>query len=312
LLAPLWSGVWVVLSIAVPYGAPFFLPVTAARLARFAFAAESAFGGFALAAAVVPIAVLLSLVLMPGAAMAAGIASLAFVALPCLALWVGGRDRRRRDRVMLLVAAVTAVGALAILLGYALAQGTSPGQALASRWAAMIPDQLAAHRQSGWSESSILAATRVYEAIRALIAGSLEGIVLAASVLYAAILVYPASTALGLTFGMSEVSFGRFGTPPLAAVLFVPAGLAAALGSGEAVRLSLDLLLPLAALFFLRGLAIIRVLLDRARAGLFGRAVVYVLLFQMPFPFLLALGGLFDEFLNIRGRIEKAAEGRDE
>lgn len=296
----------------MPVGAPFFLPVTTARLARFAFAAETAAGGFALAAAVVPMALVLAVFVVPGGAFLAGVAATAFVALPALGLWVGGRDGRRRDRVLLLVAALVALGSLAILLGYALAEGRSPGEALASRWATLVPDQLAAHRKSGWSESSVLAASRVYTAVHDLLAGSLEGIVLMGSVLYAALIVYPASTALGLTFGMSEVSFARFSTPPLAAILFIPAGLAAALARGAPFWLAVDLLLPLAALFFLRGLAIIRVLLDRGRAGLFGRALVYMLLFQMPFPVLLALGGLFDEFVDIRGRIEKAAESRDD
>lgn len=301
-----------VLSVVLPFGAPFFLPVTTARLARFAFATKSAWGAFGLAAAVVPVALVLSFFVVPGGSFVAGIVATAFVALPCLGLYAGGRDGRRRDRVLLLVAALTAVGILAVLLGYAVASGRAPGDSLAARWASLIPDQLAAHRKSGWSESSVVAASRVYDAVRTLVAGSLEGIVLAGAVLYAALLVYPASTALGLTAGVSEAGFGRFSTPPIAAILFVPAGLAAALTRGQPFWLALDLLLPLAALFFLRGLAIIRVLLDRGRAGLFGRALVYMLLFQMPFPVLLALGGLFDEFLNIRGRIEKAADSRDD
>lgn len=265
-----------------------------------------------MAAAVVPVACLVGLLGGPGGVFLAGIVATAFVALPCLALYVAGRDGLRRDRVMLVVASMTAVGALAVLLGFTLAEGRSAGEAAAAWWGSLIPDQLAAHRKSGLSESGILVASRLYEAIRALIAGSLEGIVLTGAVFYAALLVYPASTALGLTFGMSEVSFGRFATPPLAAWLFVPAGLVAALGAGTALWLAVDVLLPLGALFFLRGLAIIRVLLDRGRAGLLGRALVYVLLFQLPFPFLLALGGLFDEFLDIRGRIERAAESRDD
>jgi hypothetical protein len=62
-------------------------------------------------------------------------------------------------------------------------------------------------------------------------------------------------------------------------------------------------------LFFLRGLAIIRALLDRGRTGLVGRALVYMLVFQMPFPLLLALSGLLDEFVDVRTRLEKRGAG---
>jgi hypothetical protein len=302
----------VVLSIAVPFGAPFFLPVTAARLARLAFAAERALAAFGLAAAVIPVAIAIALIAVPGGALLAGVVAAALVSLPTLALYVAGREGRRRDQVLIVVAALTAVAALAVLLGYALGTGRNPGEVVAGHWAAQIPEQLAAHRRSGWPESYVIVISRLYEALRDLIAGSLEGIVLLGAVLYAALLVYPASTALRLTSGMSGVPFGKLTTPHLAAILFVPAGLVAAVAHGNAVFLALDVLLPLAALFFLRGLAIIRVLLDRVRAGLFGRALVYVLLFQMPFPILLALGGLFDEFLDLRSRIEKAAESRDD
>jgi hypothetical protein len=89
----------------------------------------------------------------------------------------------------------------------------------------------------------------------------------------------------------------------------VPAGLLAAVGGASLRRPAVDLLLPLGVLFFLRGLAIIRALLDRGRAGLVGRALVYVLVFQMPFPLLLALSGLFDEFVDVRTWLEKRGHG---
>jgi hypothetical protein len=67
-------------------------------------------------------------------------------------------------------------------------------------------------------------------------------------------------------------------------------------------------LIPLGVLFFLRGLAIIRALLDRGRVGLLIRAPVYVLAVQMPIPVLVAIGGLLDEFLDFRGRFPRREE----
>src|SRR5207244_13206638 len=113
------------------------------------------------------------------------------------------------------------------------------------------------------------------------VASYLPGLVLAGCVAHAALAVY----AFGRTPGpgaeeMSEAPFARFSTPVAAAALFVPAGLVAAVGPRPLVPVAVDLLLPLFVLFFLRGLAIIRALLDRGRAGLLGRAIVYTFVLQ--------------------------------
>jgi hypothetical protein len=129
---------------------------------------------------------------------------------------------------------------------------------------------------------------------------------------HAALVVYGFAKASGIAGAdWEDASFSRFRTPLGAAALFVPAGLLAGLAGGDLRRPAVDILVPLAVLFFLRGLAIIRALLDRGRAGLLGRALVYALVFQMPFPFLLALGGLFDEFVDVRARLDRIppAEG---
>ena len=133
---------------------------------------------------------------------------------------------------------------------------------------------------------------------------------------HAALVVYGFARATGIAGAeWDDPSFSRFRTPLSAAALFVPAGLLAAVAGPDLRRPAVDLLLPLGVLFFLRGLAIIRALLDRGRAGLIGRALVYALVFQMPFPFLLALGGLFDEFVDVRARLDRippASSGPDD
>jgi hypothetical protein len=169
---------------------------------------------------------------------------------------------------------------------------------------------LANYRSSGWSESSLATVARLFEFGRVLVEEQLAGLVLAVAVLHAALVVYGFARGAGLAEAdWSEASFSRFRTPLAAAAAFVPAGLLAAVGGAELRRPAVDLLLPLGVLFFLRGLAIIRALLDRGRAGLVGRALVYVLVFQMPFPLLLALSGLLDEFVDVRTRLEKRGPG---
>lgn len=238
--------------------------------------------------------------------MLAVVLAIVLVALPAVGLFAAARDRRRRDEVLLVVAALTGVGGLAVLLGAAVATGRDPGAVLADRWAALVPEMLANYRSGGWGESSVATVARLFEFFRVMLEEQLPGIVLAVSVIHAALVVYGFARGSGLSEAdWSEASFSLFRTPLAAAVAFVPAGLLAAVGGAGLRRPAVDLLLPLGVLFFLRGLAIIRALLDRGRAGLFGRALVYVLVFQMPFPLLLALSGLFDEFVDVRTRLEK-------
>jgi hypothetical protein len=312
-LAPLWAGLAAALSLAVPVAAAFLLPMGAARLGRSALESRRPFEGFLLGALTVPAAALLGLLLAPTGAMLAPLVVIAAIALPAMALYAGARDGRRRDRLYLLVASASGIGGLAILLGFAVGTGVDPGEALAARWNAFVPEMIAFYKTTGQSEATIAAAGRFTDLVGLALSKALPGLVLAMAFLHAALVVYPLGIFAGLpACALRETSFARFTTPLAAAALFVPAGLLAALGEGQARIVAVDVLLPLAVLFFLRGLAIIRALLDRGRAGIVGRALVYATIFFMPFPLLLALGGLFDEFLDIRGRLERAAAARKE
>ncbi len=294
---------------APPFGLV-LAPHAAARLGRAALESQRLATGFLLPALAVPIALLLGALLVPEGAIVASVLAIALVALPAIALFAAARDGRRRDDVLLVVFALTGIGGLAALLGVSVATGRDAGTLLADRWAALVPEMLANYRSSGWSETSVATVARIFEFGRVLIEEQLAGLVLAAAVLHAALVVYGFARGAGLAEAdWSEASFSRFRTPLAAAAAFVPAGLLAAVGGAELRRPAVDLLLPLGVLFFLRGLAIIRALLDRGRAGLVGRVLVYVLVFQMPFPLLLALSGLFDEFVDVRTRLEKRGTG---
>jgi hypothetical protein len=290
---------------APPFGV-FLLPFAAGRLGVAALSTERLAWGFLLPACAPPLALVLGAILAPGAAGPAFAIAAAFVSLPAAALFVTGQGGFRRDRALLVVFAVTGIGALGALLGADVATGRDPGEVAAARWAAAVPEMLEYYRSSGWGESSVATVARLFEILRVALRDQLPGIVLAIVMGHAAVVVYGFARASGIAGAdWQEPSFSRFRTPLAAAALFVPAGLLAALGGPDLRRPAVDVLLPLAVLFFLRGLAIIRALLDRGRAGLLGRALVYALVFQMPFPFLLALGGLFDEFVDVRARLDR-------
>ena len=290
---------------APPFGLV-LAPHAAARLGRAALESKRLAAGFFLPALSVPGAIVLGAHLVPDGAILAAVIAIVLVALPAVALFAAARDRRRRDVVLLAVFSLTGIGGLAVILGAAAATGQDPAAVLAGRWAALVPEMLANYRSSGWGETSVATIARLFEFGRVLIEEQLPGLVLAVAMIHSALVVYGFARGSGLAEAdWSEASFSLFRTPLAAAVAFVPAGLLAAVAGVELRRPAVDLLLPLGVLFFLRGLAIIRALLDRGRAGLVGRALVYMLVFQMPFPLLLALSGLFDEFVDVRTRLEK-------
>jgi len=310
LLPPFWAGLGAALTIAVPPAGLALVPIGAARLARSALEAPTAFEAFAMAALSPAAALVFGAFLGPGSALPAAILAAALLSLPALALLASARDGRRRDAVLLVVASASGIGLLAILLGVAMG-GRDPGPWLAARFDEKVPEILAFYRSSGWEESAVGAAARVFRLIASAFAEQLPGLALAAAVLFAASVVYSLGRLWGTEFrALAEPSFARFRTPLFAAVAFIPAGLVAALAEPPARRAAVDVMLPLVALFFLRGLAIIRALLDRGRAGLFLRALVWVVVFQMPLPLVLALGGILDEFLDVRGRVDRWAAAR--
>jgi hypothetical protein len=310
LLAPLWAGLGAALSVAVPPAGLLLVPLGAARLGRAALNAPTAAEAFAMAALAPVAALLLGAFLGGGGGVWAMILAAALFALPALALLAAARDGRRRGDVVLVVAAAAGIGLLSVLLG-ALAAGTDPGSWLSARLLEKVPEIVGYYRTAGWDEAAIETATRIFRLAGSVLAGQLPGLVLSVAVLFGGAVVYLLGRLWGAeALDLREPSFARFSTPLWAAVAFVPAGLVVAVGPADARDAAVDLLLPLLALFFLRGLAIICALLDRWRAGPILRALVYVVVFQMPLPLVLAFGGLLDEFVDVRGRVERWARAR--
>jgi hypothetical protein len=304
-LAPFWAGLGAALSSAVPPAGLLLVPLGAARLGRAAMAAPTSAEALATVTLAPAAALLLGALAAGVGGASAAILAVALFSLPALALLAAARDGRRQDDVVLVVASAAGIGLLSVLLGV-LVSGTDPGPWLAGQLLEKLPEIVGYYRSAGWDEVTIEAASRVLRLAGELLSTQLPGLLLAGSVLFGCALVYP----LGRLWGaeaqdLGNRSYALFSTPVWAAVAFVPAGLGAALASGPARHAAVDLLLPLAALFFLRGLAIIRALLDRGRAGPLLRALVYLVVFQMPLPFVLAFGGLLDEFVDVRGRMNR-------
>jgi len=264
---------------------------------------------FPLAAAVLPFATAFGLLGGGAGAVLAAVCALSFVALPALGLVAGATPGRRREELAWLSAALAGIGTLGAVLAFTLAEGADPGALLAGRLDALRPELIDFYRKAGWSEETLAATGAAFDRMRDLVAWQLPGLVLSACVLHGALLVY----AFGRRAGLEEAplapgSFATFRTPLAAAAAFVPAGALAALAGETASRAATTVLIPLGVLFFLRGMAIIRALLDRGRVGLLIRAPVYVLAVQMPIPVLVAIGGLLDEFLDFRGRFPRREE----
>lgn len=305
-LAPPIAGLAAAVSVVFPPLAFWLLPSAAARVARAGLELRSPAAAFPLAAAVLPFATAFGLLGGGTGAALAATAALAFVALPALGLVAGASEGRLREELAWLAAALAGIGALGAVLAFTLSEGADPGALLAARLDAIRPELIDFYRKNGWAEETLAATGSAFDGMRDLVAWHLTGLALGACVLHGALLVYAFGRRAGLQGALlAPGSFATFRTPLAAAVAFVPAGLVAALGSGLAARAAVTVLIPLGVLFFLRGMAIIRALLDRGRLGLLIRAPVYVLAVQMPIPVLVAIGGLLDEFLDIRGRLSR-------
>lgn len=308
-LAPPVAGLSAALAAILPPAAPYLLPAAAARVARAGREMRSPAAVFPLAAAVLPFATAFGLLGGGTGAILAASCALAFVALPALGLVAGGTPGRSREELAWLCAALSGIGALGALLAVTLAEGVDPGALLALRLDALRPELLAFYRKAGWTEETLAATGSAFDGFRHLVAWQLTGLVLAACAIHGALLVYAFGRRAGLDeAGLKPGSFATFRTPLAAAVAFIPAGAVAALAPGGAGRAAVTVLIPVGVLFFLRGMAIIRALLDRGRVGLLIRAPVYVLAVQMPIPVLVAIGGLLDEFLDFRGRLARKEE----
>ena len=304
--APLFCGASAAFVLFLPFLAPFLLPMSAGRLIR---AGEGTgnpdLWAFAAAVLTVPVSFLFGAALVPGGTAMAPSVALITMSLPALSVRTAARQNRRTTDVTVVCSAIVGV----LILGLVLALELGSDQYIGTLWGEAIADfgtrALQFYRTSGFSESAISSLENaIGYAVRAVtVAG--PGIALAAGVLYAAFVVYTVPFPLIPSLSVSEPAFSEFRLPTAAAILFVGLGVSATLTRGPSRQAALWLLIPLLALFFLQGLAIIRALLDKWSSGAIVRILVFALVLQMPLPGLVALFGLADEFFDFRDRFTR-------
>ncbi len=279
-----------------------FAPVPLVRLAHRR-------GAGAVAGAVALCAAVLAVLFVPAEGWSAGIAvglvGAMLVGLPAL---FAARARRDEDpsRAFLGLCAAGLVLFNGLLLALPLLLGGPPvGVSLKAVLDAHIPAALESYRRANMDAVTL-------EQMRATLvqAGDLTvrywpgllGVywVLASSVAY-----YAGAWAARPALSAENVRFERLQVPAGAAGLFVATGAGFALLQGTARSIAGDVLLALAALYFVAGLSIICHFARRWFRARILRLGLYVLVAYFPMSLGVALVGLFDWYVHFRQRGEK-------
>jgi hypothetical protein len=187
--------------------------------------------------------------------------------------------------------------------------GASLSAEVASSFDQFIPGAVEAYAKSGADAASVARVREVYEAAREFARACLWGMFGVLWVLGGAVAFYLGAMAARPGATADSARFEGLRVPAAGAALFVAAGAAFGLLSGEGRRVAGNLLLPLLALYFVAGLSIIchffrkwfRVKL--LRVGLYALAATY-----FPVNFGVALLGLFDWYVDFRRRGEGVVE----
>jgi len=172
----------------------------------------------------------------------------------------------------------------------------------------MTPSVLESYTRSGADAATVASMRAVLTSAQELAREYLWGIFGALWVLGAAVAFYGGSAAARPNPTADAAQFSDLRVPPVAAALFVASGAIFAAVSGEAHRAAGNLLLPLAALYFVAGLSIICHFLRRWVRARFLRAGLYVLAAYFPINVGVALIGLFDWYVDFRRRGEGVTE----
>jgi hypothetical protein len=229
----------------------------------------------------------------------------AFVAgLPVL---LAGRVRSGLDpsRAFLVLSLAGSLLLAAVLFGLP-ATGQPPIETeLRATFDTMIPAALESYRRGK-------ADTATVDRVRSTLMGARDftvrfwaGLVGAGWILGAAVTFYAGARAARPVPSAEKVRFEGLRVPPGFAGLFVVSGAVFALLQGPARTIAGDVLLALAALYFVAGLSIICHFARRWFRAWFLRVGLYVLVAYFPMNLGVALLGLFDWYANFRRRGEK-------
>jgi len=307
-LASSLSALFFTAFLTVPLAGAAGLPLAAVPLVRVSHRGGLAAGTLAAG---------ISAAILFGVALAAGgtSAAVAFVALAVavmgLPVLFAGRIRSGADPSRAYLGLVTA-GAILLAGGlFALpAAGQPPmGAELSSAFDAMIPSALESYRKAGADATSLERVRTTLVAARDFTTRYWMGLVGASWVLGAAIGFYGGARAARPAPSAEATRFERLRIPAGVAALFVAAGAGFALSPDGGRTAAGDVLLFLAALYFVAGLSIICHFARRWFRARILRFGLYVLVAYFPMNVGVALLGLFDWYANFRRRGEKGESG---
>ena len=242
-----------------------------------------------------------------GVRAAAGLALSAAAAIGLPALFAA-RVRSGTDPSAAYLALAFAGGALLtgfLLLLPALGEPSVESQ-LRSSFNAMVPAAIDSYRRSGADAATLERARSTLAMARNFTVRYWAGLVAGCWVLAAAVGFYLGARTARPAPSAGSARFDALRVPAFVAAAFVASGAVFALASGVARSAAGDVLIALAALYFVGGLSIICHFARRwFRSGIL-RFGMYVLVAYFPMNLGVALLGLFDWYVNFRRRGEKA------
>ena len=227
--------------------------------------------------------------------------------LPVLATGLVRRGRNPSSVFLWLCAAGFLIGNAALLLR-SLAGGGSIGSELSALFDGMIPAALESYRRAKVDAETLARVEGTLIAARDFTSRYWAGLGGACWIFSAAVGFFAGARLARPAPSAEEVRFEKLRVSPSVAALFVSCGAAFAFLRGTARTVAGDLLIALAALYFVAGLSIICHFARRwfrVRVLRFG---LYVLVAYFPMSVGVALLGLFDWYLNFRRRGEGAIE----
>ncbi|MGH9367701.1 MAG: DUF2232 domain-containing protein [Thermoanaerobaculia bacterium] len=237
---------------------------------------------------------------------AAGVALAAAVVTGLPAL-LAGRVRRggEASRAFLLLGLIGGLLCAGILLALPAAGAPPVGAQLRSTFDAMIPAALESYRRSRADAATLERVRSTLAAARDFAGTYWAGLVGAGWIIGSAVAFYAGARSARPAASAETVRFEQLRLPAGGAISFVAAGAAFALTRDLPRVLAGDVLLALAALYFVAGLSIICHFARRWFRAWLLRFGLYVLAAYFPMSLGVALLGLFDWYVNFRRRGEK-------
>jgi len=206
------------------------------------------------------------------------------------------------------------IAGVALIAGLAAVSAGSPGQSLESEITAtfdrVTPGVAESYRRSGADADTVARVRSTLESSREIARRYLWGLFGAMWVAGAAIAFYGGALAARPGATADAARFETLRVPAAAAGHFAASGAGFGLLPGEAARIAGNLLIPLAALYFVAGLSIICHFFRRWFRFRLLRAGLYVVVSYIPLNVGVALLGLFDWYVDFRrkggGRTEQS------